>query len=105
VDYLTTPQEHAPGQDVWADNCFDCDWVPRVTWGITPPLNPPYRRKRRGENYLESVEPQRFNYSGRTLYFEKSGSQGKEVPFLPSYHITYNEFLNAYTVDRGMYDP
>ncbi|MDA8413846.1 MAG: hypothetical protein M0023_08660 [Desulfobacteraceae bacterium] len=94
-----------PHSEMMIDSLFDCDWVPKATWGVVPPSYP-YTRKLHGDNHFVTVDRETRTSNGRAIYYEKSGSEGIELPiYLLSYRISYSEFLDAYMVDNGIYDP
>jgi len=103
---LDNPKEYpAPGPNMWLDDRFDCGWVPTATWR-TYPDRFPYMRKLRGENYLKAVDPKTKTSKGKSVYYPLLNSKGKEMPlYFSLYSISYSEFLDAYVVDKGMYDP
>jgi hypothetical protein len=103
------------------DENFDCDWVSRVSASpYPPPKGGPYRYKLRGENYLEILKPNTqipkdkiiggnwaIYYAGLddqngAIYHADPAAPGKKVPF---YDITYSEYLDAYVVSNGVYEP
>lgn len=99
---LENPKEHPmPNPDMHLDDIFYCDWVPKVN-----PDNFPQTKKLRGNNHLKIVEPKTSTSKGKAFYYEHLEAEGKELPIYPlSCRFTYSEFLDAYMVDNGMYEP
>lgn len=100
---IENPQGHPiPGPGMYLNDTYACDWLPQATSGNRP-LTYPYIKKLRDDNYLEVLEPLTQISEGRALYYEKPGAEGKEIPL--SYQIDFNEFLNAYVLNKATYDP
>lgn len=99
---LENPKEHPmPNPEMKIDDIYDCDWVP-----LANPNNFPHTKKLRGNNHFKTVEPKTDTSKGKVFYYEHLGTEGKEHSIYPlSYRFTYSEFLDAYMVDNGMYDP
>jgi hypothetical protein len=89
---------HPENHSMRLDSTFDCDWVPKDP----PSIGGPYRFKLRGENYLNVLEPRTQSSKGKAIYHVSPDDPGREVPF---YGFTYSEFLDAYVVDKGIFDP
>lgn len=102
------------------DRLFDCDWVPKKTYGLL--LDVGKKSKLRGENYLELLEKRTKHLEhekrhrdrrreqetgdtgteGKLIYHQNSNDPGREIPF---YGVTYSEYLDAYVVGGHYYDP
>ncbi len=100
------------------DTRYDCDWVPKAK----PPERIPYRRKLLGKNYLETIEKRTklLEYEkrprdrrreqetgdtgseGKLIYHQNISDEGRQVPFSV---FAYSEYLDAYVVGRGYFDP
>lgn len=123
---LENAKEHpAPGSDMQIDEYFDCDWVPKKTYGLGY-ITLPAKNKLRGENYLEILEertrlPEHMKRpwnreqekktgdagsKGKVIYHAGPDDSGREVQFYPPwYRPHYSEFLNAYVVGMNYYNP
>lgn len=101
-----TPEYPFPGNTP-IDDRFDCGWVPKASFSTQPPATGgPYRYKLRGENYLDIVEVESKSSKGRVIYHAWQNDNGKEMPFYPmKYTIIYSEFLDAYVMARGDFNP
>lgn len=118
---LENAKEHpAPNPDMKMDEVFDCDWVPKQTYG-RPGLHTEGKFKLLGDDYIEILEPRTAwaehekkirrqrgvkdtggpGSVGKAVYHSMADKQ-REVPTLFWWH--YSEFLDAY-ISSGYYDP
>ena len=116
---LENAKEHpAPGPDMVMDEQYECDWIQRG-----PPDRLHYHSKLLGKNSVEIIEERRRldeyqmrpkqrerarkagedrGPEGKVLYHRDENDSGR---LLPSGSVSYSEYLDAYVVGHGYYDP
>jgi hypothetical protein len=106
VMYRGTPknyrEELPPPPDMFFDQNFECGWVPQKTAGQIGFDSYPARSKLRGENYREILEPRTKSSKGKAVYHARPNDPGREIP---DHAIGYSEFLDAYVIATGSYQP
>ena len=115
---LGQAKPHPKPNDDWVmDEFFDCDWVPKNTFGLL--LRSGQKSKLRNENYHEELEvlPSDTSYRWKKTGKETDTSGGKSYVFtyhqtasslgieIPYAWPTYTEYLDAYIVGGHYYDP
>lgn len=118
---LENLKEHpAPSPDYMMDEQYDCDWVPKKTYGMVGYDHG--KLKLLGENYVDVVEKSTklLEYQkrklprvgiqkqqtgdagnpGKLIYHQNWADPGKPVPF---FGFSYSDFLDAYLMSMNYY--
>jgi len=104
TDYRGTPENYHPepqhSDNERFDPTFDCDWVPKATFGRLGFFQFPVKVKLRGDNYIEILEP------GKPFYHADENAPGVSISNMSVQFLVWkhSEFLGAYVASGG-YDP